>query len=35
MDAPKISPVTNHDDLSERAALLEQALGRQSEMLLV
>jgi PAS domain S-box-containing protein len=33
MDASKISPVTNHDDLSERAALLEQALSGQGEML--
>jgi PAS domain S-box-containing protein len=33
MDASKISPTTNHDDLSERAALLEQALSGQGEML--
>ena len=33
MDASKISPVTNDNDLSERAALLEQALSGQGEML--
>lgn len=33
MDASKISPVTNQNDLSERAALLEQALSGQGEML--
>jgi PAS domain S-box-containing protein len=33
MDASKISPITNHDDLTERAALLEQALSGQGEML--
>jgi PAS domain S-box-containing protein len=33
MDASKKSPVTNDNDLSERAALLEQALSGQGEML--
>jgi PAS domain S-box-containing protein len=33
MDTSKISPVTNDNDLSERAALLEQALSGQGEML--
>ncbi|MBO0857118.1 MAG: PAS domain-containing protein [Chloracidobacterium sp.] len=33
MDASKVSPVTIHDNLSERAALLEQALSGQGEML--
>jgi PAS domain S-box-containing protein len=33
MDASKISPVINDNDLSERAALLEQALSGQGEML--
>nr|AQQ75136.1 hypothetical protein [uncultured bacterium] len=33
MDASNISSVTNHDDLSERAALLEQALSGQGELL--
>jgi PAS domain S-box-containing protein len=33
MDASKISPVANQNELSERAALLEQALSGQGEML--
>jgi PAS domain S-box-containing protein len=33
MEASKISAVTNDNDLSERAALLEQALSGQGEML--
>jgi len=33
MNASKILPVTNQNDLSERAALLEQALSGQGEML--
>ena len=35
MDASEISPVANQNDLSRRAALLEQALSGQGEMLAV